>query len=337
MIGYVCIANWKTKHRQVACKIIEVSSNSSSSSDLQRSFVLELAAYRELSGPYILRTFAYATCDLPASRMRGARTQFMIIMELMGRGSLQNLLENESNKLSLRRRLSMARQIASGMRRIHQHGMIHRDIRPDNILVSDDYIAKIGDMGIARVLDPAGQQTQMGCLQFMPPEFFHYSSDGHIKCDEKLDIYTYGLTINQLFTGIMHDAKITSSGSRITITKSSPIFYDDIILKCLDNDTKRRPTAIQIEKTLELYEQAFCETMLSDDYTKMNAREKDRIFLDFYQKNKSKLQQFVREQFPQELIQDIPVEFNNNNNNNKQRQSVLVAGEQIIKDSCRPS
>ncbi|CAF4020638.1 unnamed protein product, partial [Rotaria sp. Silwood1] len=39
----------------------------------------------------------------------------------------------------------------------------------------------------------------------------------------------------------------------------SPVFYDEIILRCLDDDSKRRPSAIEIEKTLELFEQAFLE------------------------------------------------------------------------------
>jgi serine/threonine protein kinase len=331
-LGYVCIATWRSKHRQVACKIIEVSGNSTDSSQLQRSFLLELAAYRELSGPYILRTFAYATRELPANRIRGSTTQLMILMELMSRGSLQNVLNNERNKLSLRRKLSMGRQIASGMRRIHQHGMIHRDIRPDNILINDDYIAKIGDMGIARVIDPTVQQTQMGCLQFMPPEFFHHSENGHINLDEKLDIYTYGLTLNQLFTETMHDAKFNSSGSRITITKQSPIFYEDIILKCLDNDSKRRPTATEIEKTLEFYEHAFSETMLTDDYTKMNQKEKDQVFIQFYDKNKLRIQRFVKEQFPQQFPREIPIEISH-----KKNQSPSASGQEQLKDFCRTS
>ncbi|CAF2639110.1 unnamed protein product [Rotaria sp. Silwood2] len=314
--GYVCKAIWRPKNRQIACKVIEISGGSSASDPLHRSFLLELAAYRELSGPYILRTYAYATRDIPANRNRGAKTQFMILMELMGRGSLQNLLETQPNKLSLRRKLAMSRQIASGIRRIHQHGMIHRDIRPDNILVTDNYVAKIGDMGIARVLDPTGQQTQLGCIQFMPPEFFRDASDGHVKCDEKLDIFTYGLTLNQLFTEKMHDFRFASPVPRIIITKESPIFYDDIISRCLDENSKRRPTAIEIEKTLEFYEEAFSKTMNSNSYTKMNTPQKDKIFIEFYENNKIKMQHFVKEKFPQQFIQEIPIEFSN-----KQRQS----------------
>ncbi|UJR24523.1 hypothetical protein I4U23_005898 [Adineta vaga] len=321
--GYVCKAIWQTKNRQVACKVIEVSGASSNSHQLQRSFLLELAAYRELSGPYILRTYGYATRELSSNRIRGSTTQFMILMELMGRGSFQNVLDNEPNKLSLRRKLTMCRQVASGMRRIHQHGMIHRDIRPDNILITDNYVAKIGDMGIARVLDPNGRQTQLGCLQFMPPEFFRDSIDGRAKCDEKLDIYTYGLTLNQIFTETLHDFRLNRSPSRIILTKTSPIFYEEIISKCIENDSKQRPTAIEIEKTLEFYEQAFSETMLSETYVRMNTKEKDKAFLDFYQKNKDHLRRFVKEQFPQQFIQEISIEIVN-----KQKQTPANNDEQ---------
>jgi serine/threonine protein kinase len=326
--GYVSMANWKSKHRQVACKIIEIDGNSTTSNDLQRSFLLELAAYRELSGPYILRTYAYATRELPANRIHGPKTQFMILMEFMGRGSLQNLLEKEPHKLSLRRKLSMARQIASGMRRIHQHGMIHRDIRPDNILINDDYVAKIGDMGIARVIDPKGQQTQIGCIQFMPPEFFHESSNGYVKCDQKLDIFTYGLTLNQLFTETIHNYKFNSTGSRITINKQSPVFYHHIIFKCLDEDPKQRPTAIEIEKTLQIYEQAFAETMMTDTYTNMNTREKDQVFMRFYQNNHLRIQTFIKEQFPKQLFEEVQIQISH-------KQPTTVLDEQPIKDHCR--
>ncbi|CAF3523486.1 unnamed protein product [Rotaria socialis] len=328
--GYVCKAIWRPKNRQVACKVIEISSESSSSEILQRSFLLELAAYRELSGAYILRTYGYGNRKLPATHSHGPKTQFLILMELMGRGSLQNLLERQPHKLSLRRKLAMSRQIASGMRRIHQHGMVHRDIRPDNILITDDYIAKIGDMGIARSLDPSGQQTQIGCVEFMPPEFFiGASSDGHVKCDEKLDIYTYGLTLNQLFTEAMHDFRFAAPLPRVTLTKTSPIFYDEIILRCLDSDSKRRPTAVEIEKTLQFYEEAFLGMMHSDSYSRMNTKQKDQVFIEFYEKNKIPIQRFVKEKFPQEFIKEIPVELSN-----KQKQS-RTPNDEHSTDACR--
>ena len=305
----MCKAKWLSKNRQVACKVIEVSGVSSESAHLQQSFLHEIAAYRELSGPYILRTFAYATQELPASRIRGRTSQFMILMELMGQGSLQNVLENQPNQLSLRRKLTMSRQIASGMRRIHEHGMVHRDIRPDNILLNEKYIAKIGDMGIARVLDPTGRQTQIGCTQFMPPEFFQGSSSNPVQCDEKLDIYTYGLTLNQLFTETMHDFQLRSPLPLVTLRKESIVFFAEIISPCLNNNPKRRPAAREIETTLAMYEQAFGETMLTDEYIKMDTEEKDRLFVEFYEKNRSGIQRLLREKLPPPSQREIPVQI----------------------------
>ncbi|CAF4350964.1 unnamed protein product, partial [Rotaria sp. Silwood2] len=306
--GYVCKAIWRPKNRQVACKVIEIPSKASKSDPLHRSFFLELAAYRELSGPYILRTYAYATRSIPSNHHHGSKTQHMILMELMGRGSLQNLLNHLLNKLSLGRKLPMSRQIASGMKRIHQHGMIHRDIRPDNILITDHYEAKIGDMGIARVLDPTSQLTQLGCVQFMPPEFFRFAADGHVQYTEKLDIYTYGLTLNQLFTEQMQEFRL-SAEPHIILTKKSPIFYDEIISRCLDEDSSRRPSAIEIEKTLEFYEATFSKIKNSDSYTKMSTQEKNQAFIQFYEANKMKIVHFVKDKFPQQFFHDVQRKF----------------------------
>lgn len=89
----------------------------------------------------------------------------------MHRGSLYDVIHNRNKKISLRRKISMACHIVSGMQKLHAHSMIHRDIRPDNILVSSNFTAKIGDMGIAHVFNPAKKEKLLGCVSFMPPEF----------------------------------------------------------------------------------------------------------------------------------------------------------------------
>lgn len=288
-------------------KVIEAAPNSKFSDKLQQSFIDELAAYRELSGPYIIRTFGYATKLTHEHDIRGPTKQFFIIMEFMSRGSLQNLLNRQPNQVSLRRKVTMARQIASGMRRIHQHRIVHRDIRPDNILVDEKYTAKIGDMGIARELDPTKRHTEIGCTEFMPPEFFCRSADGRVQCDEKLDIYTYGLTLNQLFTECFHGFRLLPQSCEITLHKQSPIFFEEIIYPSLNQDPKRRPTAAEIEKTLEVYEQAFNETMLSDTYIAMDTKEKDRKFTEFYQKHRRLIQKVLNEKLPSEIKESVPI------------------------------
>jgi serine/threonine protein kinase len=287
IIGCVCKAKWLSKNRQVACKILEANQSSAQIERICESFLKELAAYSELSGPYILKMFGYAVERLPSGRIR-----FMIVMELMSRGSLANVLENEPGEISLRRKLTMARHIAGGMRRIHQHGMIHRDIRPDNILVTDNYTAKIGDMGIARVLNPLGVHTQLGCLPFMPPEFHSGIYD------EKLDIFMFGITLNQLFTETIHNFHAHAT-PQITFKQQSPIF-EDLIARCMNKDPKQRPTAIELEKTLELYEQAFTEIILKKhiSYICLNTSDKNEVFINFYRKFQLTIKEFLLKKFP---------------------------------------
>ena len=240
--------------------------------DRGESFLKELRAYAELSGAYILKMFAYSVHQ-PA----GARTmKCMLVMELMSRGSLKSIIE-QKEKISLRRKLSMACHIASGMRKLHQHQMIHRDIRPDNILVDKDYTAKIGDMGIARDFDSKQYQhmTMIGCQPFMPPEFYTG------KYDQSLDVFTFGLTLYELIVGTQHGF------NRLTRQISLPLVipvFEELIKQCTHTHPSQRPLAIEIDTTLHVYKQAFDKAVISQhsSYTRMSTEQKDSIFIKFY-------------------------------------------------------
>ena len=284
-------AKWLSKNRRVACKVIVVPPTPQAA-HLEKSFLKEMAAYAELSGAYILKIYGFA------AGLQGSSKVFMLLMEFMSRGSLARVIDKGGNKLSLRRKLDMAINIASGMRKIHEHRMIHRDIRPDNILVNEDYVAKIGDMGIARVVDPLSHHTQIGCLPFMPPEF-HAG-----KYDQKLDIFTFGLTLNQLFTSTMH-AFQPLVRNKIAFQVKSPVF-GELIARCTAQDPQRRPAAIEIEKTLELYSQGFNEIVMKEhaNYQRMSIEDKDRIFTAFYRKFHKPAMKFIGQRFPSEFLED---------------------------------
>ncbi len=259
---------------------------------LEKSFLKEIAAYAELSGAYILKTYGFT-----ASR-QGQNKTYMLIMEYMSRGSLSNVIKEKGDKVSLRRRLDMARNIASGIRKIHEHRMIHRDIRPDNILVNENFVAKIGDMGIARVVDPRNQHTQIGCQPYMPPEFYQGSYD------QKLDIFTFGLTLNELFTSTKHSFQPFVS-NKIAFQEKSPIF-DDLIARCTAYDPKRRPTAKEIEKTLDLYSAGFNELVFKKhpSYQNLPTVNKDKIFIAFYEQFHPPATEFIRKEFPREFLDE---------------------------------
>ncbi|CAF4105847.1 unnamed protein product [Rotaria sordida] len=214
----------------------------------------------------------------------------------MARGSLSNVLKNKG-KISLRRKVHMARQIASGMRKIHEHHMIHRDIRSDNILVNQQYTCKIGDMGIARVVDPFNQHTRIGCQPFMPPEFHSGTYD------QKLDIFTFGLTLNELFTETQHIFQFLGK-EKIVFQEESPIFQD-LIARCTAHDPKHRPAAIEIEKTLELYAQGFDMIILKKNlgYIRLSTEQKNQVFIKFYEQFHKPATEFIRKKFPAKFLE----------------------------------
>lgn len=168
------------------------------------------------------------------------------------------------------------------MSRIHDLNFIHRDIRPDNILVSRDNVAKIGDMGIAKMLDPNNlRQTQIGCIQYMPPEFYSGSYTN------KLDVYTFGLTLIELFGG-SHNTSTDTNGER-TLTVKKPKVFWEAISKCLNGNANLRPKSKEIEKTLTVVQKLFLKYVsknqeyMTYSYQKRNAIFK--LFFDYFCKS----------------------------------------------------
>lgn len=251
----------------------------------EASFRKELAAYAELSGPYILKTWGYNIQQLSNGTRR-----CMLVMEFMPRGSLASVIHGKE-QVSLRQKLEMASQIASGMRKLHAHRMIHRDIRPDNILVTKNYTAKIGDMGLARVWLPDVQLTTIGCLPYMPLDFYAG------KYDQSLDVYTYGLTINELLTGKLHKFVLASRSAQLT--SHSPVF-DDLIERCIDKEPSKRPAAIEIETTLRMYRQAIEKYIVENNikYGAMSTDEKNSTFVTVYNILQRELDEVLKKQFP---------------------------------------
>lgn len=269
----------------------------------------ELAACTELSGGYILTISGYAM------KQNAHMMTYMIITEYMVRGSLASVLK-QKEKVSLHRKVLMARDIASGMRKIHEHGMIYRDIRPDNILVNGNCTAKISDMDISRVVDPLNRHTLVGCEPFMPPEFYTGTYG------QKLDIFTFGLTLNELFTGVQHVFD-QSARTKISFRKDSPIF-PDLITRCTADNPKQRPAAIEIEKTLEFYCHAFDREISAKNlsYARLSIERKNEIFIHLYHKLHPPTTQFIRKKFPEEFRQGSAFMFNARPNPNASNEPV---------------
>ena len=124
---------------------------------------------------------------------------YYIVMEMMEGYTLSDLITREA-PLSERRVIEISRQIAAGLSAAHKKGIIHRDVKPHNILFSDDGIAKITDFGIAKAVNNGTivntNTTVLGSVHYLSPE---QARGGFV--DAKSDIYSLGIVMYEMLTG----------------------------------------------------------------------------------------------------------------------------------------
>jgi eukaryotic-like serine/threonine-protein kinase len=122
---------------------------------------------------------------------------FFIVMEYVPGETLEQII-GTGGPLELARALDFACQIGNAVDHAHRQGIIHRDLRPANVLVSDGQIAKVGDFGTSRFLEIAAHGTTViGSPPYMAPEQFHG------KAVFASDIYSLGVTMYQMVTGVL--------------------------------------------------------------------------------------------------------------------------------------
>ena len=121
----------------------------------------------------------------------------LICMELADK-SLYQYLHTEKKKPSLQQSINLAMQIARGMHHIHQHGLVHRDLKSANVLLFEaEDVAKVCDFGSARVLEHTATVTGMpGTYRWMAPEF---SSKETTKANQLCDVFSYGMILYEIF------------------------------------------------------------------------------------------------------------------------------------------
>ena len=123
---------------------------------------------------------------------------YYIVMELVDGITLKKYIE-EKGKLSVKEAVGIALQIANGLEAAHSNHIIHRDIKPQNILIARDGTAKVTDLGIAKA---ASSNTitanAMGSVHYISPE---QARGGY--SDEKSDIYSLGVTMYEMLSGTL--------------------------------------------------------------------------------------------------------------------------------------
>src|SRR5919106_2154095 len=176
-------------------------------------------------------------------------TVFFIVMEYVQGETLEAIISRDG-ALDLARALDFTCQICNAVDHAHGAGVIHRDIRPGNMLVSENGVLKVTDFGTSRFLEIAAHGTTViGSPPYMAPEQFHG------KAVFASDLYSLGVTMYQMLTGVLpYDTPAPSDLDKLMRgelvspprlkNKAIPKTINDIVLRALSPDlTIRYPRA----------------------------------------------------------------------------------------------
>ncbi|HEX9367220.1 MAG TPA: serine/threonine-protein kinase [Vicinamibacterales bacterium] len=170
---------------------------------------------------------------------------FFIVMEYVPGETLENIIGTRG-ALDLTRALDFTCQICNAVDHAHRQGVIHRDLRPANVLVGEHDMLKVADFGTSRFLEIAAHGTTViGSPPYMAPEQFHG------KAVFASDLYSLGVTMYQMLTGVLpyetpapSDLDKLMSGELVSPPRlknaAIPKAISDIVMKALAPDTTAR-------------------------------------------------------------------------------------------------
>lgn len=228
--------------RIVALKILH--EHLSSNAELRLRFEQEAKLAARIDHPNVVRIYDFGV---------DAQGQLFIVSEFIDGRSLTIALRQYMNHSQpcLHPVLAalVALEIARGMEAAHKHSVIHRDLKPDNVLVHSNGEVKLTDFGVARPFDSSMTQVGqfIGSLTYASPEQVQSG-----KVDARSDIFSFGVILFEILTGQLPfrssnptDLAIKISQAAVPplnqIRPSVPFDLDVIVRKCLRADPSRRP------------------------------------------------------------------------------------------------
>ena len=183
-----------------------------------------------------------------------------IVMPYMVHGDLRTHLDkrraNERTGCTLPHQ-AIAVAVAAALVDLHKCNVIHRDLKPQNVLLSTDNLVQVADFGIARENGLRSKTADMGTPFYMAPEA---TSTNHYGTE--VDVYALGVLLTELDTTMRPYSEDcpneyalilqVSEGRRPLLSLTCPLWYYELAHKCMAADPIDRPTAAQVHKCLSL-------------------------------------------------------------------------------------
>ncbi|XP_047094911.1 dual specificity protein kinase shkB-like isoform X1 [Lolium rigidum] len=214
---------------------------------LKKQFTVEVTILARLNHRNVIKLVGACSCP----------PVFCVITEFLSGGSLRDFLrKQECKQLPLEKIISIALDIAYGLEYVHSQGVIHRDVKPENILFDGECCAKVVDFGVAfEDVYCNTLEDDPGTYRWMAPEMCKRKP----YC-RKVDVYSFGLVLWELVSGSMPYEGMTplqaafavvNKNLRPVVPSNCPTPVQQLMEQCWSVQPDKRPEFSQIVKTLE--------------------------------------------------------------------------------------
>jgi serine/threonine-protein kinase len=237
--------------RRVAVKVLH--SQFSSDEAFVKRFRREAQAAANLSHPNIVGIYDWGQ----------EGSTYFIVMELVEGKSLRDVLRDEGPLLP-RRAIEISAEVAAALSVAHRSGLVHRDVKPGNMLLTPDGTVKVTDFGIARAWDDSSELTKTGAVIGTATYFSPEQAQGS-PADERSDIYALGVVMYEMLTGrppFSGESPVAVAYQHVSSVAAQPSLdnpdippdLDRIVMRALDKSPEMRyQTADELRQDLLLF------------------------------------------------------------------------------------
>jgi protein kinase-like protein len=229
-MGVVYKARQKALDRVVALKVLPPAT--AASPGFAERFAREAKALARLQHPHIVAVHDFGHADAAA-----AGPLYWLVMEYVDGMNVREAMR--AGRVGPKEALAIVPQICDALQYAHDRGVVHRDVKPENVLIDREGRVKVADFGLAKLASRdagdaslTGAQQVMGTVHYMAPEQWQRPKD----VDHRADIYSLGVVFYEMLTGELPIGRFDPPSKRIAVD----VRVDEVVLRSLEREREKR-------------------------------------------------------------------------------------------------